>query len=67
MDRRSDFLLMELLAFVEFKKRRGGNGRFQESPVPPTWACFIVWNPCSSGFFLIKRFRSLDFSLNFFL
>ena len=24
MDRRSDFLLMELLAFVEFKKKSGG-------------------------------------------
>jgi len=30
MDRRSDFLLMELLAFVEFKEKVAG-GRFQES------------------------------------
>ena len=32
MDRRSDFLLMELLVFVEFKEKvAGGGGRFQES------------------------------------
>lgn len=32
MDRRSDFLLMELLAFVEFKKRRGGEWQIPGKP-----------------------------------
>ena len=35
MDRRSDFLLMELLAFVEFKKKEGG-GKWQIPGKPCT-------------------------------
>lgn len=52
MDRRSDFLLMELLAFVEFKKKEGGSGRFQESPGTTHVGLLYFLEPLLSWLFL---------------